>query len=395
TSVSIPRYEIRNQPWTHAVYIISVQFVAFDSVQRKKFPAFEPPVSLPTSSFVPWGIVRLFGGVVVGGIGFAAAAEERRLGLGAYLAAMLECADSRWRDSAEWRVFLALDSDAASSNQLPNSTSTTTASTSTSIQITSNAHARAVAAECRTIREAITQKDVLATQGNTAAMHAALAQIRASIKSLADRMALLDDALLLHITKSKSATSTTSSIGASNPETGATTRIKIHRREDQLVNLKEEKDRIIKLFAASPQTVSQALASNSSLSASNARSELLSGQTLSASSSNAATPTPRGRRAFGASIQPKETDQTINLDNQGLLLLQNQVLRDQDNALESISTVIQRQKQIGQTMGDELELQNQMLAEMSEELDRVGGNLKHAGKKLDKLTGGNNTKKRN
>ncbi|KAJ3296992.1 hypothetical protein HDU79_005058 [Rhizoclosmatium sp. JEL0117] len=343
---------------------------------------------------------------------------------------MLECADSRWRDSAEWRVFLALDSDAASSNQPQNSTSTTTASTSTSIQFTSNAHvspadwlaeARAVAAECRTIREAITQKDVLATQGNTAAMHAALAQIRASIKSLADRMALLDDALLLHITKSKSATSTTSSIGASNPETGATTRIstllppqissnlrgpkpafqpltpaEIHRREDQLVNLKEEKDRIIKLFAASPQTVSQALASNSSLSASNARSELLSGQTLSASSSNAATPTPRGRRAFGASIQPKETDQTINLDNQGLLLLQNQVLRDQDNALESISTVIQRQKQIGQTMGDELELQNQMLAEMSEELDRVGGNLKHAGKKLDKLTGGSNSsKKRN
>ena len=78
---------------------------------------------------------------------------------------------------------------------------------------------------------------------------------------------------------------------------------------------------------------------------------------------------PSGRRRFG------ETSETVELDNQGLLQLHKSKLREQDEELEQLRAIIQRQKALSLEMNEELEGQNELLGIFSSEIVSTEGKL--------------------
>lgn len=74
---------------------------------------------------------------------------------------------------------------------------------------------------------------------------------------------------------------------------------------------------------------------------------------------------PKPGRVLG-----KETDQTRELDNEGVLQLQKQVMKDQDMSVAELMKIVNRQKELGTAIHEELEVQNQMLNMADEDTSR-------------------------
>lgn len=82
-----------------------------------------------------------------------------------------------------------------------------------------------------------------------------------------------------------------------------------------------------------------------------------------------------GRRKFG------ETTETEQLDNQQLLQLHKSQMRDQDNELEEMRKIIQRQKNLSIEMNQELAQQNDLLDLMGNDVDSTTARLRVANRR--------------
>ncbi|KAH8589971.1 Phox homologous domain-containing protein [Bisporella sp. PMI_857] len=74
-------------------------------------------------------------------------------------------------------------------------------------------------------------------------------------------------------------------------------------------------------------------------------------------------------RVLGAPVP--ETDKTRELDHEGVLQLQKQIMQDQDLDVEELTKIVRRQKEMGLAIHSELELQNEMLVRVDEDATRV------------------------
>jgi len=90
-------------------------------------------------------------------------------------------------------------------------------------------------------------------------------------------------------------------------------------------------------------------------------------------------------RVFGQAPQPKETAVTRPLDNQGLIQLQKQQMDQQDAQASQLTTILQRQRQLGEAINAELASQNELLDDLSNDVDKVGNKLSTAKKQLNRL----------
>jgi len=79
--------------------------------------------------------------------------------------------------------------------------------------------------------------------------------------------------------------------------------------------------------------------------------------------------------------EPAAPDQT-NLDNQQIHTYHKQVLRDQDEQLDTLGQSIGRQRMLGIQMGNEMEEQNQLLDDVESGVDRHQSTLDRARKRL-------------
>lgn len=84
--------------------------------------------------------------------------------------------------------------------------------------------------------------------------------------------------------------------------------------------------------------------------------------------------------------QPKETETTESLDNKELLQQQQQVHKDQDQEVEQLRKIIARQREIGETIGREVEEQNEMLDRFNDEVDASSDKMKDARAKAKRIT---------
>lgn len=73
---------------------------------------------------------------------------------------------------------------------------------------------------------------------------------------------------------------------------------------------------------------------------------------------------------------PQETERTAGLDNAGILQLQNQVIRQQDQELGQIEETMISTKHVALAMGEELNLQERLLGDMEEDVDVVHSRLR-------------------
>lgn len=79
---------------------------------------------------------------------------------------------------------------------------------------------------------------------------------------------------------------------------------------------------------------------------------------------------------------PKETEHTAGLDTRGLLNLQEQVIRQQDEELEDMEKSITNTKHIALTIGEEVTLHTRLLEELDEDVDSTQSRLKAASKRV-------------
>lgn len=83
--------------------------------------------------------------------------------------------------------------------------------------------------------------------------------------------------------------------------------------------------------------------------------------------------------------QPQETERTRGVENQQLLQMQRTDMKEQDEELEKLSALINKQKELGVAINEELALQNELLEELDTEVDRTTDKLKYASKKIGKI----------
>ncbi|KAL0256924.1 hypothetical protein SLS55_007733 [Diplodia seriata] len=89
------------------------------------------------------------------------------------------------------------------------------------------------------------------------------------------------------------------------------------------------------------------------------------------------------KRTLGAPA--KETSRTRELDNTGVVQLQRQLMREQDEDVADLSHAVRRMREMGVQINDELQLQNEMLRMLDDDVDRVDSKVRVAKKRIDKI----------
>lgn len=151
----------------------------------------------------------------------------------------------------------------------------------------------------------------------------------------------------------------------------------LRRRRDLLSSAKREKEGLENLLnamvakAAVDQTVAARVSDKTSL---------LSSNTSIPSSKNSFRQPTSGR------VLGKETEKTRALDNQGVLQLQKQLMKGQDEDVDVLARAVARQKELGIQIQEELEVQHEMLGMLDEDVTRVQGKMDVARKRIGKIS---------
>lgn len=95
-------------------------------------------------------------------------------------------------------------------------------------------------------------------------------------------------------------------------------------------------------------------------------------------------PRPTGGRQLGPA---HETTATVGKSNEELLQGQTQIISQQDDLLSSLLPVLQRQKELGNIIGQELDEQNKLLDDIGDSMDTVEAKIKRGKKQITKITG--------
>lgn len=94
------------------------------------------------------------------------------------------------------------------------------------------------------------------------------------------------------------------------------------------------------------------------------------------------------RRVLGGPQIPteaKETNETLPLDNQELLQLQLQIHQKQDQDVAELRKIIQRHKEIGTVINNEVTEQNELLDQFNQDVDSSTDKLRNARKQARKI----------
>ncbi|QPG75673.1 hypothetical protein FOA43_003032 [Brettanomyces nanus] len=90
----------------------------------------------------------------------------------------------------------------------------------------------------------------------------------------------------------------------------------------------------------------------------------------------------RSHRTLG---QPRETEVTKSLDNKQLYQGQQIQMVKQDEQLERLHGTIQRQKQLGMAIHEELDVQNEILKDLNHQVDKSSDKMQHARRNIAKI----------
>ncbi|KAJ3357444.1 hypothetical protein HDU91_005404, partial [Kappamyces sp. JEL0680] len=100
---------------------------------------------------------------------------------------------------------------------------------------------------------------------------------------------------------------------------------------------------------------------------------------LKAAPSTGLKDTSRDSLLASTSFVPKDTH--IDLETGELVQLQERILQQQDNQLDSLAELLGRQKQVGELIGQELDSQVELLDEVDERAEGVRTGMTHAGQR--------------
>jgi regulator of vacuolar morphogenesis len=332
------------------------EFATLDSTLRSQTGA-HPPKPLPSKSWFRSTVKN------------DELTEQRRRDLEAYLRAIAESPERSWRDTSAWRSFLNLPSSTASS-----------AASAAGAWGHDNAAQAAAAADptvwLDTLRELkgllhdarlfLARRDGAQTAQQ---QHEASAGAKRCLVKGGTLMGALEEGLR-ELEKGKGK----GGAGGSGIGEG-----ELRRRKDLLASARVERDGLEKLLVS---LAVQSSGSNSGVQSARGNSPAVATQADKGALFGPNVSRPSGR-VLGAPVP--ETDKTRELDNDGVLQLQKQMMQDQDLDVEELAKVVRRQKEMGLAINEELEYQNELLKKVDEDVDRVQSKIKVAQKRVGKI----------
>lgn len=331
-------------------------FSALDASLRSAVGS-APPAALPPKSWL--------GGFL--GLGNTAASpeaiEKRRAGMEEYLRAIESAEDGRWRLSKAYREFLELDDkDGKKVAGFPGSQFGKDRVRDSSDWLDKHAQLKSCLQDARkwlTAREQATA---------STAQHDAAAKAKSSLVRAGTLISALDEGL--------GRLSGSSSDEWSGEKLGEG---EIRRRRDMISGLRKERDGLESVLNS--MAVKAAISGSGSTSIPSTSSAAVTESQKAGLFKGASKPS--GRRVLGAPAQ--ETDKTRELDNEGVLQLQKQIIQDQDEDLVDLTTVVRRMREMGVQINTEIVEQNALLGLLDEDVERVDGKIKIAKKRVDKI----------
>ncbi|KAI1362232.1 Phox homologous domain-containing protein [Xylaria arbuscula] len=283
--------------------------------------------------------------------------EDRRRGLEAYLRAIAESPDRRWRDTPAWRTFLNLPSLNSASNSaasvragygIPNrEAANVAASQDPGTWLDLHAEMKRdfqEARRCLARRDAATENAVAIEAGSAAKK--ALVKAGALLNCLRDGLKAMEDARRLGDGE-------------------------IRRRKDLLAAARVDREDLDKLSSTISATTKAATRGGAPTAAD--KTALIG---------HAAA---KGRgRVLGAPLP--ETEQTRELDNEGVVQLQRQMMQDQDSDVDALAKIIRRQREMAEAIHVEVEEQTKMLDHVNTQADVLTGKVNVAKKRAGKIS---------
>ncbi|KAI1816002.1 Phox homologous domain-containing protein [Poronia punctata] len=282
--------------------------------------------------------------------------EDRRRGLEAYLRAIAESPDRRWRDTSAWRTFMGLPG--------LNSAGNSAVSVRGGFGIPNKDAANAAAAQdpgtwldlhgemkrdFQEARRCLARRD--AATENSVALEAGSAAKKALVKG---------SGLLNHLRDGLKAMEEAKRLGEGE----------IRRRKDLLAAARVDRDGLDKL---------------SSTISTSAKAAQKGPPSASDKAALIGTAASKGRgRVLGAPLP--ETDQTRELDNEGVAQLQRQLMRDQDQDVEALTKIIRRQREMAEAIHREVEEQTEMLGHVDNQVDVMEGKVSVARNRTKKIS---------
>ncbi|KAL1990606.1 hypothetical protein VTN49DRAFT_6445 [Thermomyces lanuginosus] len=360
---------------THTVYNITVRLPLRSFVVQKRYSEFAalhneliqqvgnstavPPAPLPKKTWFTNTNTN------------EALREERRQGLERYLQAINDGDDPRWRNTSAWRSFLNLPRRAVSAASGGDEDGGETAkeqlhraltTPSDEVVITDpvlwlDCH-RELKSYLHDARLHLTRRDQATTPQK---QHESSVHARSSLAKAGNMLHALEEGLK----NLRSGSNGGPSLGDGE----------IRRRRDLLAAAKKERDGLENLHTAMLQKSKL----DSTVAAIQDKNDLLSSANNAGGSTALAR--PRSGRVLG-----KETDKTRELDNQGVLQLQKETIAAQDQSVEQLRKIIQRQKELGIAINHELEIQNELLSLADEDVDRLNRKIEIGKKRAEKIS---------
>ena len=318
--------------------------------------ALAPPAALPSKSWLRRTV------------GNATLTESRRVELEAYLRAIVDAEDGRWRVSSAWRTFLNLPSDSTGKNrQLIGQPQGVVCDAQEWLDI----H-REVKTQLHNARQSLKKREGAQTAQE---QYAVSADAKAALVRAAANIARLDDSLAaLQRTKDDEDDGGWGS-GAKLGDG------EIRRRKDLLGASKME---VESLDASLKSLVIKQAGSMLNASSAGAAATAGDKEALWKGTAAAKGGSQRSGRVLGAPL--KETDRTREQDNHGVLQLQKHIMAEQEQDVLEIGKAVSRMKEMGIMINEELVVQNQMLDLMEQDVERVDGKIGVAKKKIAKIS---------
>ena len=349
-AVFIRGYEERTSPKPHTVYRIDIQahvrswqmwrrYSEFDDLHTEitKAAGAPPPATLPPKH--KFSILRSHTDTKV--------LEERRVGLEVYLRAIIGAKEDKWRESFAFKDFLGVP--VGRHGGVEGGGAPTQFSSTAWLDEHADLQAR-----LRDVWADINKRDALSDRSDISGAHKSNVAAKSKLAGVLARIGTLGRGL--------------QQLAISGMSEG-----ELQRRTDMVARLQDDCEKLGKVVSVARQT-SMMRPSGSTAPALETDRQALMGSAAS----------KPARRVFGA--PPQETEATRPLDNVGLLTMQQTQIHQQDNQLAQLTTILQRQRHLGEAIGSEISMQIEMLDDLSNEVDRVGGKLHTTNKQLNKLS---------
>ncbi|KAK0622823.1 Phox homologous domain-containing protein [Immersiella caudata] len=275
--------------------------------------------------------------------------EKRRAELEKYLRVIAESPDRRWRDTPVWRAFLNLPGGAGAG------ASVSGVSVEGRIPAIGLREANVAAASDagtwldlhREMKGALHEARVALGRRDSATENG----VRVEAGSQAKRALIKAGSLMTALGEGLRVLKEGGRLGEGE----------VRRRRDLLESARTERDAMDKLAASLASSGEVVGGGRQGVASASERGQLMGEPTRLVART--------GGRVLGAPLP--ETERTRELDNDGVLMLQKNVMKEQDQDVEALTKIVRRQREMGLAIYNEVQAQIDMLDRLDQDTDVV------------------------